>query len=162
MAGDPTEFEIRPFEEHDRDAVRALWHQAGLVVPGNDPDVDIDRKLAHSPDQLLVGLRGLSVVATVMVGYDGHRGWINYLAVNPSEQGTGVGAAMMLHAQELLRELGCPKINLQVRATNEGVIAFYEAIGYQTDAVVSMSLRLVDDSHPSIGSAATASPSAGG
>lgn len=145
MSADPTEFEIRSFEEIDRAAVITLWEICELVRPWNNPDLDIDRKLSHSGDMLFVGCRGASIVATVMAGYDGHRGWINYLGVSPSERGTGVGAAMMFHAQSALRSLGCPKINLQVRTSNPDVMEFYRTMGYATDDVVSMSLRLVDD-----------------
>lgn len=145
MAGDPTEFDIRPFEEGDRGAVITLWEICELTRPWNKPHRDIDRKLAHGDHMLYVGCRGVSIVATVMAGYDGHRGWINYLGVSPSERGTGVGAAMMLHAQAALRELGCPKINLQVRSSNPDAIEFYQTIGYTVDDVISMSVRLIDD-----------------
>lgn len=151
MAGDPIEFEIRPFEAGDREAVIELWRIANLVIPHNDPNLDIDRKLTHSPDLFFVGLRGASIVATVIVGYTGHRGSIHYLAVAPSEQGTGVGAAMMLHAEHVLRDLGCAKIDLRVRTANAQAVGFYESIGYQVDDVVPMSLRLIDDSHPTNG-----------
>lgn len=151
MAGDPIEFEIRPFAESDRQAVIELWRFAGLLIPVNDPNLDIDRKVAHSPELFFVGERGASLVATVMVGYTGHRGSVHYLAVAPGEQGTGVGAAMMLHAEHVLRDLGCAKIDLRVRAANQQAVGFYESIGYQTDDVVPMSLRLIDDSHPANG-----------
>jgi ribosomal protein S18 acetylase RimI-like enzyme len=146
MPADPIEFEIRSFEEADRAAVVTLWEICELVRPWHNPDLDIDRKLAHSGDMLYVGCRGASIVATVMAGYDGHRGWINYLGVSPFERGTGVGAAMMLHAQSALRELGCPKINLQVRSSNLDAVEFYRTMGYAVDDVISMSVRLVDDS----------------
>ncbi len=146
MSADPTEFEIRSFEEADRGAVVTLWESCELIRPWNNPHLDIDRKLAHSGELLYVGCRGASIVATVMAGYDGHRGWINYLGVSPFERGTGVGAAMMLHAQLALRALGCPKINLQVRTSNPDAVEFYRTMGYAIDDVISMSVRLVDDS----------------
>ncbi|HUF98799.1 MAG TPA: GNAT family acetyltransferase [Ilumatobacter sp.] len=145
MPGDPTEFAIRSFEEGDRAAVITLWEICDLVRPLNNPDHDIDRKVSHSVDLLFVGCRGESIVATVMAGYDGHRGWINYLGVSPSERGTGVGAAMMLHAQSALRAVGCPKINLQVPSSNPDAIEFYRTMGYAVDDVILMSVRLVDD-----------------
>ena len=80
-----------------------------------------------------------------MAGYDGHRGWINYLAVDPMSQGSGIGRKMMEHAEQLLLEFGCPKINLQIRRGNREVIAFYEKLGYLEDDVVSFSKRLIED-----------------
>lgn len=83
-----------------------------------------------------------------MVGYEGHRGWINYLAVDPDHQRLGYGRALMAEAERLLRAEGCPKINLQIRATNQGVIEFYRRLGYAVDEVVSMGKRLEhDDGH---------------
>jgi Acetyltransferases len=86
-----------------------------------------------------------TIVATVMAGYEGHRGWINYLAVHPDCQRKGYGRMMMNRAEALLLELGCPKINLQVRVGNEGVIEFYRKLGYQIDQVVSLGKRLIHD-----------------
>lgn len=125
-----------------------LWERCALTRSWNDPGRDIDRKLATDAGGLLVGVVDDAVVASVMVGYDGHRGWINYLAVDPAHQGARHGAAIMAAAERLLRERGCPKINLQIRTTNLDAIRFYESIGYGMDDVVSMSLRLVDDESP--------------
>lgn len=136
---------IRPFETRDRAALVELWTRCELIRPWNDPERDIERKRTVDPAGLLVGESEGGVVASVMAGYDGHRGWINYLAVDPDHRGRGHAAAMMGAAEELLRDLGCPKINLQVRTANASAIGFYEAIGYVTDEVVSMSRRLVDD-----------------
>ena len=80
-----------------------------------------------------------------MAGYDGHRGWINYLAVQPSLQKQGIGRSLMEEAERALRHLGCPKINLQVRESNEAVVAFYLALGYGNDRVLSFGKRLEDD-----------------
>jgi ribosomal protein S18 acetylase RimI-like enzyme len=80
-----------------------------------------------------------------MAGYEGHRGWINYLAVCPDHQRRGIGRMLMEQAEMLLKRAGCPKINLQVRSTNSEVIAFYQAIGYSVDDVISMGRRLIDD-----------------
>jgi ribosomal protein S18 acetylase RimI-like enzyme len=137
---------IRAYEETDREEVISLWKECGLVVPQNDPVRDIDRKLKVDPDLFLVGVSGSSVVATVMGGYEGHRGWINYLAVKPSEQRKGYGQAIMSAVEALIKEKGCPKINLQVRTSNEAVIAFYSAIGYSDDNVVGLGKRLEHDS----------------
>jgi len=140
------EFRVRPFEPDDQEEVIRLWHDCGLVVPQNDPVKDIARKLQFQPGLFLVGEREGQIVATAMAGYDGHRGWINYLAVSPALQGSGLGRRIMEEAEARLRALGCPKINLQVRTSNTQVIAFYERIGYKRDDVVSFGKRLVDDS----------------
>lgn len=147
--------QIRPFERADTDAVIELWQQAGLVRPWNDPRLDIERKLAVQPHLFLLGIdetsgdddasTGGRVIASAMAGYDGHRGWINYLAVAPAAQGRGHGRTMMAEVERLLEAEGCPKVNLQIRADNEGAVAFYRALGYATDAVVSMGKRLITD-----------------
>ncbi len=101
-----------------------------MVAAGNDPDRDIDLKIAYQPDLLFVSENHGQVIATVMAGYDGHRGWINYLAVDPGHRRNGYGRELMAHAEQALVELGCPKINVQVRPTNDGVRTFYEKMGY--------------------------------
>jgi ribosomal protein S18 acetylase RimI-like enzyme len=136
---------IRPFQEADRDAVIALWQRCSLVVPWNDPARDIDRKLRVRPEWLLVGEWAGQVVATLMVGYEGHRGWLNYLAVDPELRRRGIGRCLVARAEQILHEAGCPKINLQVRAGNAAAIEFYRALGFQADNVVSMGMRLVSD-----------------
>ena len=136
---------IRTFQATDQLRVIALWRECGLVAPQNDPAADIARKLAWQPELLFVGESGGAIVATVMAGYEGHRGWINYLAVAPTCQKCGHGRAMMQHAETALRLLGCPKINLQVRSTNREVIQFYERVGFREDAVLSMGKRLIVD-----------------
>ncbi|ANJ28808.1 acetyltransferase GCN5 [Agromyces aureus] len=136
---------MRPFEVADTEPVVALWRAAGLVVPWNDPYLDIERKLTVQPEMFLVGEAGGAVVATAMIGYDGHRGWVNYLAVDGSRRGEGLGARMMAEAERLLSERGCAKLNLQVRSTNAGVIAFYRSLGYGVDEVTSLGKRLIPD-----------------
>jgi ribosomal protein S18 acetylase RimI-like enzyme len=142
-----TSVAIRPFCTADTDTVVSLWRECGLVVPANDPHRDIQRKVDSQPELFLVGEHEGLVVATLMVGYDGHRGWLNYLAVSPGMRLRGVGSAMLHEAERLLRQRGCPKINLQVRTGNRSVIAFYQARGYRIDEVVGMGKRLVDDRH---------------
>lgn len=136
---------IRPYHESDEHAVVALWEECGLLVPWNDPRKDIRRKLTVQRDMFLVGLVGDKIVAAVMAGYEGHRGWINYLAVSPTCQKQGLGRRMMDEAEARLHKLGCPKINLQVRTSNTAVINFYKALGYTIDDVVSMGKRLDTD-----------------
>ncbi len=136
---------IRPYQETDRRALIQLWKRTELVAPQNDPGKDIDRKLQVDPDLLLVGDINGTVVASVMAGYEGHRGWINYLAVDPDFQRKGHGRQLMEAAESLLELRGCPKINLQVRNTNTDVIEFYTAIGYGDDQVIGLGKRLVHD-----------------
>ena len=137
--------EIRSFKPQDEEPVVQLWIDCGLVVPWNNPRKDIRRKLKVRPDLFLVAHESNRIIATVMAGYEGHRGWINYLAVHPDYQGSGVGRRMMDEAEIRLRAEGCPKINLQVRRTNDGVIAFYKRIGYKVDDAVSLGKRLEPD-----------------
>ncbi|MBN2005740.1 MAG: GNAT family acetyltransferase [Anaerolineae bacterium] len=133
---------IRIFRLEDAPAVVDLWQRCALVVPQNNPQRDIALKMAFQPDLFFVGELAGQVVATVMAGYEGHRGWINYLAVAPERQRQGIGRQMMAHAEVALRALGCPKINLQVRETNLGVLAFYESLGFSSDHVVGLGKRL--------------------
>jgi ribosomal protein S18 acetylase RimI-like enzyme len=137
--------EVRPFHLSDEDAVVALWRRCNLVRPTNDPHKDIRRKLRVRPDLFLVGVAEGELVASVMVGYEGHRGWLNYLAVAPEHQRKGFGRAIVEEAERLLRKEGCPKINLQVRTSNQGALEFYRRIGYAVDDVVSMGKRLERD-----------------
>ena len=137
--------EIRPFEEADEPAVIALWHACELTRPWNDPHKDIVRKLQVQRELFLVGVLERKLVASVMAGYEGHRGWVNYLAVDPALRGRGFGAQLMRRVEELLLDRGCPKINLQVRSTNTAVIAFYHRLGYLDDATVSLGKRLIPD-----------------
>jgi ribosomal protein S18 acetylase RimI-like enzyme len=142
---------IRVYEPADEDAVVALWQASGLTRPWNDPRADIQRKLADSPWGLLVAddIRHDGLAGSVMVGYDGHRGSVNYLAVRPDRRGTGLGRALMDHVESLLRARGCPKINLQVRPENSAVVAFYAHRGYdmtgQGEQAINLGLRLVVD-----------------
>jgi len=148
MAGKPGQnpaMEIRPFEPRDEEAVVSLWADCGLTVPWNNPHRDIRRKLKVQREMFLVGRFGDRIVATVMAGYDGHRGWINYLAVHPQYQRGGLGRRMMDEAVSRLEEIGCPKVNLLVRNSNAGVIEFYRRIGFQQDDVVSLGKRLEPD-----------------
>jgi ribosomal protein S18 acetylase RimI-like enzyme len=139
---------IRPFQTADEDAVIRLWTECGLVVPQNNPRRDIQRKMKVNPEWFLVGEMDGQIVSTCMVGYEGHRGWINYLAVRPDQQRQGLGRQIMEHAERLLREVGCAKINLQVRSSNQKVIRFYESVGFHQDPVVSMGKRLEPDATP--------------
>jgi ribosomal protein S18 acetylase RimI-like enzyme len=136
---------IREFAAADADAVVALWAACDLTRPWNDPLEDIARKVAVDDGLFLVGIDAGTVVASVMAGYDGHRGWVNYLAVDPDRRGRGHARALMAEAEKRLDERGCPKVNLQVRDTNADVLAFYERLGYVVDPAVSMGKRLQSD-----------------
>jgi ribosomal protein S18 acetylase RimI-like enzyme len=142
MTAHGTGMVVRRYQTGDEGAVIDLWQRSGLVVPWNDPKEDIARKLQVQPELFLVGTIEAAVVATVMVGYDGHRGWIYSLAVEPERQRRGLGRQIMAAAEALLQRLGCRKINLQVRTTNQAVIAFYERIGFQVEDRVSMGKRV--------------------
>ena len=139
------EIEIRSYRESDQDAVVDLWRACGLLVPSNDPVKDIQRKLRVQRDMFLVGSLGTRLVATVMAGYEGHRGWINYLAVAPDSRKAGFGRQLIEAAEARLQALGCPKINLQVRTSNADVIEFYRRIAYSVEDRVSMGKRLEED-----------------
>ncbi len=137
--------QIRALERSDTEDVVALWRACGLTRPWNDPYRDIERKLTVQPELFLVGEVEGAVVATLMAGYDGHRGWINYLAVDPAHRGAGYGRRLVEEAESLLESVGCPKVNLQVRADNVDAVRFYEAIGYTPDGSVSLGRRLIPD-----------------
>jgi len=139
------EMQVRPFNQDDTEAVVQLWMDCGLVVAWNNPRKDILRKLTVQPDMFLIGCLDNQIIATVMAGYDGHRGWINYLAVQPDHQHGGIGRLMMEEAEKLLRAVGCPKINLQVRSSNHAVIEFYKTLGFKQDDAVSLGKRLDPD-----------------
>ncbi|HEY0072591.1 MAG TPA: GNAT family acetyltransferase [Abditibacteriaceae bacterium] len=136
---------IRPFEISDSKPVIALWRECGLIVPWNDPQRDIERKMQVQPELFFVGEIEGRIVATLMAGYEGHRGWLNYVAVAPDAHRQGLGRQIVEHAIEQLRKRGCPKINLQVRTSNAEVIAFYESLGFQVDDATSLGMRLISD-----------------
>jgi len=137
--------QVRSFEDIDEEAVVALWSRCGLLRPWNDPHKDIARKRRVQREFFLVGTIDGELVASVMAGYDGHRGWINYLAVDPLFQRRGFGRALMEEAQHRLQSLGCSKINLQIRRENVEAVAFYERIGFSEDAALSFGKRLERD-----------------
>jgi len=136
---------IRVFERADEAALVDLWEACGLTRPWNDPHKDIARKLEVQPELFLVGVVDEAVIASVMAGYEGHRGWMNYLAVAPRVRGRGYGRALVEHVERLLLERGCPKINLQVRASNPAAVAFYRRLGYAQDESISLGKRLIVD-----------------
>lgn len=136
---------IRPFLDTDADAVIALWQRCGLTRPWNDPAKDIARKKFVQPELFLVGSIDNALVASAMAGYDGHRAWVNYLAVDPLLQRRGHGRALMIDVERRLRALGAPKINLQIRRGNAAALAFYARLGFSEDDVLSLGKRLEKD-----------------
>lgn len=140
-----SDFVIRYFHIDDTEDVIELWSQCGLIFPQNNPKRDIERKLKVNPEWFLVGELEGEVIATCMAGYEGHRGWINYLAVSPKYRRHGLATQMIREAERILKDAGCPKINLQIRSSNKDIITFYKAIGFKKDDVVSMGKRLEQD-----------------
>ena len=137
--------QIRQFEADDQQAVIALWQRCNLTRAWNDPQKDVARKLGVQRERFLVGVEEGAIVAAVMAGFDGHRGSVNYLAVDPQFRRRGFGRALMLRVEQLLAERGCPKVNLMVRSSNEDVVAFYRRLGYTPDDVVALGKRLIPD-----------------
>jgi len=136
---------IRAFTRADTAQVVELWHAVGLTRPWNDPHNDIERKLSTQPELFLVCEDGRDVVGTAMIGYDGHRGWVYYLAVAEPARGRGLARDLMAEAERLLIERGCPKIMLMVRADNTGVIDLYEHLGYAVEQTRVLGKRLIAD-----------------
>jgi len=136
---------IRPFKEGDEEALVSLWNMCKLTVPWNNPYKDIARKLKVQAELFLVGYLEDKLIASVMAGYDGHRGWINYFAVHPDFQARGYGKQLMDNVENGLRELGCPKINLQIREGNDKVFTYYQKLGFVEEKRINMGKRLEDD-----------------
>ena len=136
---------IRIYAQSDEQQLVQLWEKCGLTVPWNNPKLDIDRKLKENSEEIVVGEIEGEIVASTIVGYDGHRGWVYYLGVDPDHQRKGLGEQIMKFAEDHLLDIGCPKINIMVRKTNLDVIKFYEAIGYEKQDVVTLGKRLIPD-----------------
>ncbi|MEL6621375.1 MAG: GNAT family acetyltransferase [Pseudomonadota bacterium] len=128
---------IQSFDEHDRQDLIALWHACGLTRPWNDPDADINRAILGAHSTILVGHVDAAVVASAMVGEDGHRGWIYYLGVAPTHRGRGLANQMMDAACDWLRALGVPKVELMVRTDNAAATTFYDRLGFERQNVVT-------------------------
>ncbi len=136
---------IRSFHREDTDNVISLWKRCNLLVSWNNPRLDIERKLKVNPDLFVVGEIDEKIIATAMGGYEGHRGWINYLAVAPEYRRKGLAKRVVQYLENKLKELGCPKINIQVRASNQEVIKFYDGIGYNKEELINFGKRLIED-----------------
>jgi ribosomal protein S18 acetylase RimI-like enzyme len=137
-------FTIRAYTAADERGVIALWNTVFPDAPAwNDPAADIERKLSVQRELFFVAVDDETIVGTAMAGFDGHRGWVYYVAVAPEQRRQGVGRALMRAVEAGLTGLGCTKLNLQVRATNPQAIAFYERLGFSVEERVSMGKRLV-------------------
>lgn len=131
--------EIRPFEDADEDAVAALWREVFPEdPPWNEPALVMAKKREVQRELFLVATENGALAGTAMGGYDGHRGWIYAVAVRPDLRRRGLGARLMARLEAALSERGCPKVNLQVRAGNEAVVAFYQRLGYRLEQRVSL------------------------
>ncbi|TNE32832.1 MAG: GNAT family acetyltransferase [Alphaproteobacteria bacterium] len=126
----------------DRESVIALWQAAGLIRPWNDPAADFDLAMSSVNSTILLARDNSELVGCVMVGFDGHRGWVYYLACDPARRSRGIGRALMQAAEAWLCKLGAPKIQLMVRRDNDEACRFYDALGYEVQDVVTIGRRL--------------------
>jgi len=138
-------FEMRLFKPEDENDVIALWEVCKLIAPQNNPQKDILRKAQLGSDFFLVGSINNQLIASCMGGYDGHRGCINYLAVNPQYQRKGYASEILTAVEQRLKSIGCPKVNLLVRNSNRHVLDFYDSIGYSDNQCISLGKRLISD-----------------
>jgi ribosomal protein S18 acetylase RimI-like enzyme len=135
--------EVRLYQSADEPAVLALWREVFPDdPPHHDPVASIHLKMSAQPELFFVAMRAGDVVGTIMAGFDGHRGWIYRVAVSPDHQRQGIGTALMRRAEAELIARGAPKINLQVRTTNQSVVDFYRSLGYVVEERVSMGKRI--------------------
>ncbi|MFJ4143633.1 GNAT family acetyltransferase [Pseudomonas sp. NPDC089734] len=138
-------------DRHHRLGVISLWETVfEYDTPHNRPDLSIDKKLAVADQLFFVAVEGNDVIGTLIAGYDGHRGWLYSVAVHPSVRGQGLGTALVRQAEQALTALGCLKINLQIRNTNEGVRAFYESLGYAVEHHISMGKKIESNITPPV------------
>ena len=136
---------FRPMRDEDVKAVIALWDTCGLTRPWNKPEKDIAFARGKEQSDVLVGVLDGEVVASIMVGHDGHRGSFYYVAVAPKHQGRGIGTRLIREGEKWLRERGVWKVNVLIRQENASVQLFYEQLGYEVNKVMSMGQRLIED-----------------
>ena len=164
-AGGTRTIRLRAFRESDTEAAVELWEACGLTRPWNDPRADIARSLSAQPELFLVAecepaatagpgsgssagagiCDGTTLVGTVMAGFDGHRGWMYYLATAQALRGSGIGRALVAEVERRLEALGCPKAQLMVRSENSAAVGFYTALGYEANDVIVLGKRLIND-----------------
>ena len=137
---------IRNYSEDDQDAVIQLWKDCALLVPWNNPFTDIENKMKDSPELFFVALHEQTLVGSCMAGYDGHRGWVYYMAVAKQHRGQGVARRLLEEAEAKLTALGCAKLELMVRKSNRRVIDTYRALGFREEEVSVLSKRLIEHS----------------
>jgi ribosomal protein S18 acetylase RimI-like enzyme len=137
--------DIRPYESTDLDGVITIWKTVFPNAPAhNDPLSDIRSKMKIQPELFFVAVDSDNLVGTAMSGFDGHRGWVYYVAVHPDYRRRGIGSALMKKVEGALTEIGCPKLNLQIRAGNAQVQSFYDSLGYAVEERICMGKRLDD------------------
>ena len=137
---------IRIYRERDREQVLSLWQECDLIHPKNDPQKDLDRKKGFGEELFLVIEEREKIIGTVMGGYDGHRGIINYLGVHPSFRGQGLGKMLLQAVEQKLKDLGCPQVNLLVWSNNSEVLEFYKKTQYsEANDIVLLRKRLISD-----------------
>ena len=135
--------EVRSYQPADESDVVRLWELVFPDAPAhNKPHNDIRMKLGVQPELFFVAIDKDRVIGSAMAGFDGHRGWVYYVAVYPDYRRRGIGSALMSKAEQALKEMGCPKLNLQIRADNHQVQAFYESLGYAVEERISMGKKL--------------------
>jgi ribosomal protein S18 acetylase RimI-like enzyme len=134
--------QIGKLTSEEANSAATLWEEAGLVRSWNDPHADIAAALACPTATILAARDGARIVGTVMAGYDGHRGWLYYVAVADDQRGTGLGRALVEAAEHWLAAQGARVIRLMVRAENDAVTGFYEALGYEDGQMIVMGKRL--------------------
>lgn len=134
--------EISTASKSDMDSVIALWKACELTRPWNDPAADYQMALMTETSDILLARKEDALIASVMVGFDGHRGWVYYLAVAPEHRRDGLGRIMMAEAEKWLKDRAAPKIQLMVRDDNAQAIGFYKALGYETQPVVTIGKRI--------------------
>jgi ribosomal protein S18 acetylase RimI-like enzyme len=139
------EITITPYTPSDEQAVISLWHRCfppEHLTAHNDPATAIAQKLAYQPDLFFVAKLDNQIIGTTIAGYDGHRGWLYSVAVDPTHRRHHIGRQLLEHAERALIALGAKKINLQVRGSNAAVIAFYQRCGYAIEPNVSMGKKI--------------------
>jgi len=134
---------LRPAETADCDAVTALWQACGLVVPANDPRAEFHLARGAAASDILLAVDGPRVLGSAMIGHDGHRGWLYYLATAPNARGHGIARALIARAEAWLTDRRIPKLQLLVRSTNTGVIGLYESLGFARHPVLVMQKVLI-------------------
>ncbi|WP_417517054.1 GNAT family acetyltransferase [Minwuia sp.] len=136
--------EIVEYRDIHQTRLIELWRACDLTRPWNPPEADIERAIANPSSTILLAVEDEQVTGSVVCGYDGHRGWVYYLATDPARRGSGTGRRLMREAENWLRDKGCPKIELMVRDTNEAALGFYDSLGYEHQPVVVRAKWLIE------------------